>query len=156
MRICIHLNYLQCVDTMKYTYPVILTKDPDDGGYVVTCRDLPEAITQGDTVAEALAKAADALDEALCGRIHHGRDIPEPSAELARERLVSVPVTTALKAAAYTEFRESGQTKVAVAKALDIKESEVRRILDPRHGTKAATLEWFIRSLGGDVLVGMS
>ena len=133
---------------MKYTYPVILTEDPDNGGYVVTCRDLPEAITQGNAVVEALAEAADALDEALCSRINHGRDIPEPSAELAGERLVSVPVTTMLKATAYTKFRESGQTEVAIAEALDIKESEVRRILDPRHGTKVATLERFIRSLG--------
>lgn len=141
---------------MKYTYPVILTEDPDDGGYVVACRDLPEVITQGDTVAEALTEAADALDEALCGRIHRGRDIPVPSAELVGERRVSVPVTTALKAAAYTKFRESGQSKVAVAKALDLKESEVRRILDPRHGAKAATPERFICSLGGNVLVSMS
>ena len=107
---------------MKYIYPVTLTEDTDDSGYVVTCRDLPEAITQGDTVAEALAEAADALDEALCGRINHGRDIPEPSAEQDGERLVPVPITTALKAAAYTKFRESGQTKVAIAKALDLKE----------------------------------
>ena len=138
---------------MQYTYPVILTEDKDDGGYVVTCRDLPEAITQGDTIEEALEAAADALDEALCGCINHGRDIPEPSAKQAGECLAFVPVTTALKAAAYTSFRASGQTKVAVAKSLDLKESEVRRILDPRHGTKAATLERFIRSLGGDVLV---
>ena len=138
---------------MQYTYPVILTEDKDDGGYVVTCRDLPEAITQGDTIEEALEAAADALDEALCGCIKHGRDIPGPSAKQAGERLASVPVTTALKAAAYTSFRASGQTKVAIAKSLDLKESEVRRILDPRHGTKAATLERFIRSLGGDVLV---
>ena len=138
---------------MKYIYPVILTEDKDDGGYVVTCRDLPEAITQGDTVEEALEAAADALDESLCGCINNGRDIPEPSAKQAGEYLVSVPVTSALKAAAYTRFRESGQTKVAVAKSLDLKESEVRRILDPRHGTKAATLERFIRSLGGNVLV---
>ncbi|MDE0511053.1 MAG: type II toxin-antitoxin system HicB family antitoxin [Gammaproteobacteria bacterium] len=78
---------------MKYSYPVILTEDTEDGGYVVTCRDLPEAITQGDMVAEALAEAADAPDEALCGRINHGRDIPEPSAEQAGELLVSVLVS---------------------------------------------------------------
>ena len=77
---------------MKYSYPVILTEYPEDGGYVVTCRDLPEAITQGNTVAEALAEAADALDEALCGRINRGGDIPEPSAEQAGERLVAVGV----------------------------------------------------------------
>lgn len=138
---------------MKFTYPVILTEDPDDGGYVVTCRDVPEAITQGDTIDSALAEAVDALDEAICGCISHGRDIPEPSAKQAGERLVSVPVTTALKAIAYTRFRKSGQTKVAIAKTMGIKESDVRRILDPRCGTKADTLERFIRLLGGNVLV---
>lgn len=78
---------------MMYIYPVILTEDKEDGGYVVTCRDLPEVITQGDTIEEALEAAADALDEALCGCINHGRDIPEPSGEQAEEHLVSVLVS---------------------------------------------------------------
>lgn len=81
------------MSTMQYTYPVTLTEDLIDGGYVVTCRDIPEAITQGDTVEEALAASADALDEAICGYINHGRDIPEPSGEQAGEQLVSVPVS---------------------------------------------------------------
>ena len=91
---------------MKYVYPVLLTEDPDDGGYVVTCRDVPEVITQGDTMDGAHREAADALDEAICGRINHGRDIPEPTARQTGERLVSVPVSTALKATAYSKFRE--------------------------------------------------
>ena len=78
---------------MQYTYPATLTEDLIDGGYVVTCRDIPEAITQGDTIEEALAASADALDEAICGYINHGRDIPEPSAKQAGEHLVSVPVS---------------------------------------------------------------
>ena len=94
------------------------------------------------------------LDTATKRRIDTARDVRCPTRKA--RRLVSVPATTALKAAAYTKFRESGQTKVAIAKALGLKESEVRRILDPRHGTKAATLERFVRSLGGDVLVSMS
>lgn len=138
---------------MRYIYPVLLTEDPDDGGYVVTCRDVPEAITQGETIEEALEEAADALEEALCGCISHGRIIPDPSARQIGERLVTVPVTTALKAVAYTKFRESGQTKVAIARTIGIKESEVRRILDPRHGTRADTMDRFIRALGGEVLV---
>ena len=83
------------MSTMQYTYPITLTEDLIDGGYVVTCRDIPEAITQGDTVEEALAASADALDEAICGYINHGRDIPEPSTEQAEEHLVSVPVSVA-------------------------------------------------------------
>ena len=34
-------------------YPVTLTPEKE-GGYVVTFRDIPEAITQGETVEEAL------------------------------------------------------------------------------------------------------
>lgn len=34
-------------------YPARLAPDKKDGGYVVTFRDIPEAITQGDTIAEA-------------------------------------------------------------------------------------------------------
>lgn len=64
----------------QFTYAVKLTLDKDDGGYVVTCRDLPEAITQGETIERALLEAADCLEEAIAARIDDGRDIPAPSA----------------------------------------------------------------------------
>ena len=55
-------------------YPAILTPQPE-GGYVVTFPDVPEAITQGDTIDEALDHAIDALETALtfydeCGQPH--------------------------------------------------------------------------------------
>jgi antitoxin HicB len=90
----------------QFTYTVKLTPDKDDGGYVVTCRDLPEAITQGETREEALAEAADCLEEAIAGRIDDGRDIPSPSAPRRGELTVSVPPSTALKAAVYLAVRE--------------------------------------------------
>ena len=42
-------------------FPVTLTRDETDGGFVVTFRDIPEAITQGETVEDALVMAKDAL-----------------------------------------------------------------------------------------------
>jgi antitoxin HicB len=80
-------------------YTVKLTPDKEDGGYVVTCRDLPEAITQGDTREEALAEAADCLEEAIAARIDDGRDIPSPSAPERGELTVSVPPSMAPKTA---------------------------------------------------------
>lgn len=71
-------------------YPVQLTPDKKDGGYIVTCRDLPEAITQGDTLEEALVEAADALEEAVAARIDDGRDIPVPSEAKPGEHYVAV------------------------------------------------------------------
>ena len=44
-----------------YKLPLVLQPQPE-GGYVVTCPFLPELITEGDTVQEALANANDALE----------------------------------------------------------------------------------------------
>jgi hypothetical protein len=46
----------------QFTYAVKLTSDKENGGYVVTCRDLPEAVTQGETIEEAITEAADCLE----------------------------------------------------------------------------------------------
>ncbi|MGH2442766.1 MAG: type II toxin-antitoxin system HicB family antitoxin [Chloroflexota bacterium] len=47
---------------MDHTYRIPLTLEPQpDGGYVVTSSALPELVTEGDTVEEALANARDAF-----------------------------------------------------------------------------------------------
>ena len=78
---------------LRFTYPVKLTPDRKDGGYVVTCRDIPEAITQGETTDEALAEAEGALQAAIEGRIEDGLDIPAPSQAKRGERLAATPIT---------------------------------------------------------------
>ena len=63
----------------QFVYPATLTPDTQDGGFVVTFVDVPEAITQGDDVPEALRQAADCLEEAMVGRIRRHDDIPKAS-----------------------------------------------------------------------------
>jgi len=46
---------------MKRTFAVVLTPDPDDGGYVVTVPALPGCVTEGDTYEEALQNAREAI-----------------------------------------------------------------------------------------------
>ena len=74
----------------QFTYPIKLTPDRNDGGYLVTCRDLPEAITQGESIENALIEAADCLEEAIAARIDDGNLIPAPSTPKRGERLVSL------------------------------------------------------------------
>jgi len=64
----------------RFTYPATLTPDKKDGGYVVTFRDLSEAITQGDTIKECLTEAADCLEEAIAARITDGLIFRSPRA----------------------------------------------------------------------------
>ena len=90
----------------RFSFPATLTADLDDGGYVVTFRDLPEAITQGDSVAVALQEASDCIEEAIAARIGDRLDIPEPSDIQENEYLVTVPMQTALKAAVNLAMEE--------------------------------------------------
>ena len=46
----------------RFEYPVLL-KAAEEGGFIVTCRDLPPLITQGENKEDALTQAADAMDE---------------------------------------------------------------------------------------------
>jgi antitoxin HicB len=133
--------------THEFTYPVTLTPDEADGGFVVTFEDLPEAITQGETVAEALAEAADALEEAVAGRIQRSDPIPGPS-PVAGRPAVPVPAQTAAKAALYLALRETGISKAELAGRLDCDEKEVRRLLDPRHPSKLPRIHKALAALG--------
>jgi antitoxin HicB len=62
----------------RFQYPVKLAA-PVEGGYAVTCRDLPEVITQGEDEQDALIQASDAIDEVFATYMIEGIDFPEPS-----------------------------------------------------------------------------
>ena len=73
-----------------FEYAVLLKKEPS-GGYVVTCRDLPQLITQGESVADALIEASDAMDEVIAAYIINNLKLPEPSTKQLGEYMVSPP-----------------------------------------------------------------
>jgi antitoxin HicB len=131
----------------EFAYPVTLTPDETDGGFVVTFEDIPEAITQGETVADALLEAADALEEAIAGRIRRGDPIPEASPATDRPR-VPVPAQTAAKAALFLALKETGISKSELAMRLECDEKEVRRLLDPRHPSKLPRIQKALAVLG--------
>ena len=59
----------------RFQYPVLLRR-AKEGGYVVTCRDLPQLVTQGDSVHDALEDASDAMDEIFATYLTEGMDFP--------------------------------------------------------------------------------
>lgn len=131
----------------RFTYPVTLTTDAD-GGYVVTCRDVPEVVTQGETIEESVSEAEGALEAAIEMRMEDGLDIPLPTARKRGEHLAGLPINTAMKAALYVTMREQNVSKSELARRLGLDEKEARRMLDPKHGTKAPVLERALHALG--------
>jgi antitoxin HicB len=92
---------------LEFVYPAECTRDRD-GGYVVTFRDLPEVITQADTMALCVEEAAGALRAALEGRMMDGLAIPAPSRAKRGEFLASVPGQTSVRVALYLAMRQGG------------------------------------------------
>ncbi len=129
----------------------------DDGGYIVTFHDIPEAMTHGTTRAEARANAVEALELALLGAYFAiGRAFPEagpaPSQGGSYE-WIAVPPSAIAKMAFIDAFKASGTTRVALAAKLGKSEAEIRRMLNPTYGSKINTLEAGLRALGRRLVV---
>ena len=135
-----------------YNYPVEVERD-EDGRYVVAFPDFGWGASDGATLDEALAEARDLLRELIAATMREGGDLPKPSRATRRRPLVVPPVPIALKAALYEAFRKAGVSQRRLARDLDIAESEVRRMLNPDHATKAATIDRALRRLGKRVSV---
>ena len=135
-----------------YNYPVEVERD-EDGRYVVAFPDFGWGATDGATLDEALAEARDLLRELIAAMMRAGEDLPKPSRATRRRPLVVPPVPIALKAALYEAFRKAGMSQRRLARDLDIAESEMRRMLNPDHATKAATIDRALRRLGKRVSV---
>ncbi len=78
----------------QYRY-VVLFEPADEGGYTVTCPSLPGLVTEGDTIEEARANAAEAIRGYLEALTKQGQPIPpedpEPSGTMIKE-MVAVAI----------------------------------------------------------------
>lgn len=130
----------------RFSFPVDL-EPAEEGGFVAHFPDLPEAVTQGDDRAEALAMADDCLEEALAGRVVRGDPVPMPSPAAGRP-LATPGARILAKVALALAMREQGMSKVELAARLGIHEREARRILDPASATKLDRLEQALAVVG--------
>lgn len=138
----------------RFEYAVSLAA-AEEGGFVVTCRDLPQLVTQGDTLSEALDEAADAMDEVFAAYMLGGLGFPTPRKPRRSEHVVAPPAETLAKAALYTAMTEAGISKMELAKRLGVDEKEVRRLLDPHYGSKLPRIAEAIGVLGRRLVIGL-
>jgi antitoxin HicB len=141
---------------ITFAYPADL-KEQEDGSYLVTFPDLPEALTEGADFMEAVfVEAEDCLAEAIAARIADGEDIPVPSRATPEQTPIPLDPVIAAKAALYARMRAEGISKVELAKRLKVHEKEVRRMLDPRHQTRIRRIEKALAALGKRLTITVS
>lgn len=131
-------------------YPATFTP-ADEGGFVVTFRDIPEAITQGDDEREAQEMARDALITAMDFYFEDRRTVPAPSPALEGERLVALPISVWAKVRLLNRMIEQRIRPADLARQLEIRPQDVTRLLDLGHNTKVDTVVDALEALGCEV-----
>ncbi|MFA7239641.1 MAG: type II toxin-antitoxin system HicB family antitoxin [Sulfuricellaceae bacterium] len=138
----------------SYDYAFKLTREDD--GWVITCRDLPEAISQADADEDRIDVAEGCLQAALESRIRDNEPLPVAGKPRRGEVVISPPAGAAAKAALYDAMREAGISKSELAHRLGMDEKEVRRMLDAGHGTKLPRIAEAIEALGRHLHIALA
>lgn len=137
---------------MRYVYPVQLEQD-EDGAFLATCRDVPEALSEGATEQEALHEMSEALGAALAGYALEGRSLPEPSVAAHAEHWVPVAPLVAAKLALRNAMAREGVSNVALAQRLGVSETVVRRLVDLDHASRLDRVVTALEVLGHGLII---
>ena len=124
-------------------YPIVL--EDDDGAVLATAPDFPELTTFGEDRDEAVARASDALEEAIAARIHDRRDIPAPS---SGDVCAVLPTLTSIKVQLYQGMRSQGVGKAELARRLGWHLPQVDRVLDVEHNSRLDRMDAALGAIG--------
>ena len=124
-------------------YPIML--EDDDGTLLVTSPDFPELTTFGDDREEAVARAVNALEEAIAARIHDRKDIPAPSQGKAYAVL---PTLISVKVMLYQGMRDQDIGKAELARRLGWFLPQVDRVLDVQHRSGMDMMDAALGAIG--------
>ena len=131
-----------------FMYPVTLTPDKKDGGFVVTFSDIPEAITQGETVEKALAMAKEALETAMEFYFEDNRGVPAPSKPKRGQQVVELAASLSAKVLLLNEMVTQNIRPAELARRLNTTPQEVNRLTNLRHITRIDGIAAALHALG--------
>ena len=131
-----------------FNYPVTLTHDAADGGFVVTFADIPEAISQGETVAEAMKAARGALETALDFYFDDKRAVPAPSKAAAGQAVIGLNASLSAKVLLLNEMIYQNIRPAELARRLGTRPQDVNRLTNLRHTTRIDSIATALEAMG--------
>lgn len=134
-----------------FAYPIHL-EPQEEGGFVVTFPDIPEAITEGDDETEALVWGLDALETILDVYVDERKAIPYPSLSEGRP-VVVLPVVVAGKVILHNTLLEAGKRKADLARLLNLSPTVVDRLLSLHHKSRIEQIETALAAFGKKLVV---
>lgn len=135
-----------------FAYPATFKRD-EDGRYLVSFADFPNSHTDGPDINGAMEEAIDCLGSSIAFAMSDNADVPKPSGPKRGQRLVPVPLWIVGKLALYWAVREIGITQSELARRLNVRETVVRRMLDPNHDTRPEKIQAALEALGRRIVM---
>ena len=129
-----------------FKYPVTISKD--GRSYLVTFKDVPEAITFGKTENDALLNASDALETGLSFYVDARKPLPKPSKPKRGQKLVSPSALESAKLGIYQAMMDQGVKKTELARRLGWHMPQIDRLFDLKHSSKFDQIEAAANVLG--------
>jgi len=129
---------------------------PDTTGWMVSFRDIPEALTGADTKEEAKIMAVDALLTAMDFYFEDHRAVPPPSVLINDEILISLPASVSAKVLLLNEMVAQRITPGELARRMGTRKQEITRIMDLGHTTKIDTIAAALQSLDRELELSIS
>lgn len=125
---------------MNIVYPARITYHKAEGRYLVKFFDLDQAITEAESLEEALFNAGDVLTLTLEGRIDEEMDIPKPSNRKTKNTYLIAP-SARVQAALLIRQTKEEFTIAELARALETSWPAASRLIDPHHWPSLKQLE---------------
>lgn len=136
------------------SYPARLEKD--GAAYVMSFRDIPEALTSGRSQKEVLRMASDALVTAMDFYFEDRREVPMPSKPRKGEAMVELSASVAAKVLLLNAMLSERVTPAILARKLRTTPQSVTRIVDLHHATKIDTIAEALKVLDKKLVLSVA
>ena len=137
---------------MEIRYPAVLEPE-ESGGFFVRFVDVAGAMTDGETLDEALFNASEALSGILGWMLDDNRPIPEPSP--AGEGMYLIAPDARTQAAMLIRRARGERSLAELARSLETSWPSAQRLENPRHSPTLRQLEKAAAALGKRLVLAL-
>ncbi|HPE72926.1 MAG: type II toxin-antitoxin system HicB family antitoxin [Candidatus Competibacteraceae bacterium] len=137
---------------MEIRYPAVLEPE-ESGGFFVRFIDVEGAMTDGETLDEALFNASEALSGILGWMLDDNRPIPEPSP--AGEGMYLIAPDARTQAAMLIRRARGERSLAELARSLETSWPSAQRLENPRHSPTLRQLEKAAAALGKRLVLAL-
>jgi len=137
---------------MNTLYPAIF-EPQEPSGFFVHFVDIPEAITQGETIGECLFNGAEVLSMVMEEYLDSGREIPLPTTSLSNAHYIAPDAK--IQAALLVRWARGDRSLAEIARALETSWPSAQRLEDPHHWPSLKQLEKVASVLGKKLVLSL-